>query len=102
VNILEFRKLRTGQYRVHFDPFSDRKVPTSPARTAEIESDLFDLSGSYLGECRNCKRHILGESFKIPQTKFDAAEVSVVSQVNGGMVCGQDIFKVVQLLVRKV
>ena len=47
-----------------------------------MESDLFELSRSYPGECRYCKQLIFGKSV---EAKFDAAEVGVVSKVNGAM-----------------
>ena len=48
-NILEHGELRTGQYRVHFDPFSVRMVLSFPPEF-KSENDLFKLSRSYLGE----------------------------------------------------
>jgi hypothetical protein len=50
-----------------------------------MESDLFQLSRSYPGECRHCKQDISRKFFKFSETKIDAAEVGVVSQVNGEM-----------------
>jgi hypothetical protein len=78
--ILECSELRAGQYRVHFGPFSDTKDPISPGRTIEMESDLFELSRSYPGECRHYKQPIVVKS---AEAQVDAAEVGVVSQVNG-------------------
>jgi hypothetical protein len=53
--------------------------------TTETESDLLKLSRSYLGECRHGKKHVSGKGFKFSETKIDAAEVGVVSQVNEEM-----------------
>jgi hypothetical protein len=45
-----------------------------------MESDLFELSRFYPEECRHCKQEILGKS---AEAEFDAAEVGVVSKVDG-------------------
>jgi hypothetical protein len=51
--------------------------------TINTESDLFELSRSYPGERRHREQQIFGKASQFAETKFDAAEVGVVSQVNG-------------------
>jgi hypothetical protein len=95
VDTLECSELRTGQYRVHFGPpfivkqfappFIMKSIPICQGKTAETESNLFQLSGFYPGECRQRKQCISGITVKLLETKTEAAEVGVVSQVNGMM-----------------
>ena len=57
-----------------------------------MESNLFELLRLYPGECRYGGQHLVTPSFEFSKTKIDAAEVSVVGQVNEmAMSYGRDI-----------